>query len=388
MPDPDVFSSTRDSGVQMNYRNEPDTATLSLRERMVREIGASGPMPMGRYLQLALYHPQLGYYARGADRVGKGGDFFTSVSVGPVFGQLLARRMVREFDNLGRPARWRIMELGANDGRLAEDVLGGMARIGPQALASLEYVICEPLPTMRDVQRERLAGFVGKVRIVASTEELLGDEWPGVVFGNEVLDALPFHWLEWRDGGWRERRIGMGADGRLQPVLAGKPDDESCRWLDDATRGMPLPDGWQCEVRTDGREFLQECLRGMAQPRMIWIDYGFLREDLMQPHRTEGTWRAYRGHRIEPDPWNHPGECDLTAHVDFTGVAEAAEALGGRMIGFNPQGAWLTRLAMEDLASREGRDDPAWVRQFQTLTHPAHLGARFHVMELSFSQSP
>jgi SAM-dependent MidA family methyltransferase len=341
---------------------------------------------MVRYLELALYHPEFGYYARGGQRVGKIGDFFTSVSVGPVFGELLARRMVREFDRLGRPSRWRIMELGANDGRLAADLLSGVARLDSQAQDSLEYAICEPLPTMRAVQREKLAEWGKKVRIVSSTEELLGDELPGVVFGNEVLDALPFHWVEWRDGVWRERRIGMGADGRLQPVLAGQPEDELCRWLDGATRGMLLPDGWQCEVRADWGGFLQSCLRGMVQPTMIWIDYGFLREDLMQPHRTEGTWRAYRGHKIESDPWNDPGECDLTAHVDFTGVAEAAETLGGQMTGFTSQGTWLTRLAMEELAAREGRDDPAWVRQFQTLTHPAHLGARFHVMELSFSQ--
>jgi SAM-dependent MidA family methyltransferase len=368
----------------MNYRNAADTATQSLRERIVREIKLTGPISMMRYLALALYDPESGYYARGGERVGKGGDFFTSVSVGPVFGELLARRMVREFDRLGRPARWRIMELGANDGRLAEDVMGGMAGIDPQARAALEYAICEPLPSMRAVQRERLAGFADGVRIVASTDELVGKELPGVVFGNEVLDALPFHWVEWRNGGWRERRIGLGEDGRLQPVLAGPTDDGLCRWLDRVTRGMRLPDGWQCEVRMAWGDFLQSCLRGMVQPTMIWIDYGFLREDLMRPHRTEGTWRAYRGHRIEADPWDHPGACDLTAHVDFTGVAEAAEALGGRMSGFDPQGTWLTRLALEDLAAREGGDDPGWVRQFQTLTHPAHLGARFHVMELHF----
>jgi SAM-dependent MidA family methyltransferase len=372
----------------MDYRNVEDSATLSLREWIVREIGATGPVAMRRYGELALYHPELGYYARGGERVGKEGDFFTSVSVGPVFGELLARRMVREFHDLGRPGRWRIVELGANDGRLAADLLAGMSRIDLQALAALEYVMCEPLPTMRDVQRATLDKFSENVRIVASTDELAADELPGIVFGNEVLDAMPFDWVEWRDGGWRERRIGVGADGRLQPVLAGEPAAGVCRWLDEATRGVPLPDGWQCEVRMDWRGFLQSCLRGMVQPTMLWIDYGFLREELIHPHRSEGTWRAYRGHRIEPDPWNDPGECDLTAHVDFTSVAEAAEALGGQVKGFTPQGTWLTRLAVEELAAREGSEDPAWVRQFQTLTHPAHLGARFHVMELHFSPSP
>ena len=152
-------------------------------------------------------------------------------------------------------------------------------------------------------------------------------------------------------------------------------------WLRVAADGLDLPDGWQCEVRTCWRGFLESCLRGVARPLMIWIDYGFVREELVVPHRNEGTWRAYRRHRIETDPWDYPGECDLTAHVDFTGVCDAVELLGGRVLGMQTQGMWLTRLAAGDLASREGITDPAWVRQFHTLTHPAHLGARFHVME-------
>jgi len=368
----------------MDYRMKANTATQSLRQRILAEIDGGGPMRVDRYVELALYDPQEGYYATGIRRVGKGGDFFTSVSVGAVFGGLLARRMVREFDHLGRPGRWRIMELGANDGRLAADVLDAMAGIDSEALAALEYVICEPLPSMREVQRDRLAGYSERVRVVSASNECADDVLPGIVFGNEVLDALPFHWVEWCDLQWWERRIGVGEDGRLQAVLAGHPEGDVMEWLSVATEGLDLPDGWRCEVRTCWRGFLESFLVAVMNPLMIWIDYGFLREELVVPHRSEGTWRAYRRHRIEIEPWDFPGECDLTAHVDFTGVCDAVESLGGRVLGLQAQGMWLTRLAAIDLASREGMTDPAWVRQFQTLTHPAHLGAKFHVLECTW----
>jgi SAM-dependent MidA family methyltransferase len=292
--------------------------------------------------------------------------------------------MARYYRESGAPGRWRVRELGANDGRLAADVLDALARIDPQAMATLEYEICEPLPLLREEQRARLAAFGAQVKIVASTEESSGNDLPGLVFGNEVLDALPFHMVEWRDGGWREKRIGVGPHGELQLILAGEPAAGVRSWLETSICGMPLPDGWQCEVRTGWRAFLESSLRGMIDPLAIWIDYGFLRDEWIQPHRTEGTWRAYRNHRIETDPWNAPGACDLTAHVDFTGVIEAAESLGGRLGEFTPQGTWLTRLALDELAAREGTADPTWTRQFQTLTHPAHLGTKFHVLECTW----
>jgi SAM-dependent MidA family methyltransferase len=351
---------------------------------MVAEIRDRGPMTLLRYMELALYHPEWGYYARGDERVGREGDFFTSVSVGPLFGSLLARRFAAEFCALNRPLRWRVTEFGGNDGKLADDVLEAMHRIDPAAWRALEYVVCEPLPRMRWVQSQRLARWGDRVRIIGSPDELAGERWPGVVMGNEVLDALPFHGVEYCEGRWVERRVDWTEEQGFHLIRAGAPGHDVMEWLEQATARMTLPDGWQCEVRTGWRTFLQQALACGVDPLMIWIDYGYERVDLVHPHRREGTWRAYRRHRLEPAPWDAPGECDLTAHVDFTGVMEAAAQLGGRRVEWSSQGAWLTRWAAAELAEREGTLDPSWVRQFQTLTHPAHLGARFHVLECAW----
>lgn len=338
-------------------------------------------MPLPRYLELALYHPEWGYYARDGRRVGREGDFFTSVSVGPLFGRLLAHRAAREFHQLGCPPRWRILEFGANDGRLAADILGALAEIDPTAHAALEYGIFEPLPRMRGIQTAALELHGSKVCIAATTGCFAADPLPGLILGNEVLDALPFHWVTWRERCWREIRIAASPDGVLMPSDSFTPPADVLQWLEKATQGLELPDGWQCEVRTSWKDFLGTSLRCVESPAMVWMDYGYERSELIHPARREGTWRAYRAHRIEADPWNSPGHCDLTAHVDFTGVAEAARVLGARHTSMVSQGNWLTRLAVGELAAKEGIADPAWARQFQTLTHPAHLGTRFHVLE-------
>lgn len=358
---------------------ERDSATLSLRQLIADEIYSNGSMPMARYMDLALYHPEWGYYATGDREVGKFGDFFTSVSVGPLFGRLMARRLFGMYQDLGRPSRWRVKELGANDGKLAIDILEAMRSLDWEAAQALDYVICEPLPVMREIQKRALGGF--SARVVDPEEALSTNCLPGVVFGNEVLDALPFHWLERWDDDWWERGILLDGEGSLRSGRLGKASGEIIELLSDAADPERLPNGWQCEVRPALDGFLQSSLVGLEPARMIWIDYGFEREELWHPARIEGTWQAFREHRREPEPWNLPGACDLTAHVDFISVAEAAGRLGGEVVALEDQGPWLTRLATLELADREGVEDPSWVRQFQTLTHPAQLGGKFRVME-------
>ena len=156
------------------------------------KIQQTGPLDFADFMASALYHPELGYYARAAAQVGRRGDFFTSVSVGPLFGNLLARRFLAEWHALGKPPRWRILECGAHDGKLAADVLQALAGLDAAAHASLEYAISEPLPRLRAIQNERLGGCRPTVVLVETLTALADDPLPGVIFGNEILDALPF----------------------------------------------------------------------------------------------------------------------------------------------------------------------------------------------------
>ncbi|GAA5129291.1 SAM-dependent methyltransferase [Luteolibacter yonseiensis] len=349
------------------------------------KIADEGPLRFVDFMALALYEPGLGYYSRGTRQVGRGGDFFTSVSVGPLFGRLLARRFLREWEKLGSPGRWRIIECGAHDGTLAGDVLGEISRIHPVAFSSLEYVIPEPLARLQAAQRETLAAFSEKTRFISDAGELATDPLPGIAFGNELLDALPFHVVERKSGGWRECRVAKGPDG----IFTWGTDHE----ITDATLltalaglGTDFPDGYRTEVRTNFRDFLAPLARGLSSGLMIWPDYGFARPEYYLPERKAGTLRTFSNHRAAEDPFERPGEIDITAHVDFTAVAEAALDLGGKPLVFKNQGSWLTENGRDWLLSLEGNPDLAALRQFQTLTHPAHLGGSFHVLEISWNQ--
>ncbi len=333
----------------------------------------------------ALYQPSLGYYARETRQVGRGGDFFTSVSVGPLFGELLARRFLREWRESGSPARWRIIECGAHDGTLAADILGAISRLDPQAFAPLEYVIPEPLPRLQAAQRETLDGFQKKTRFITDASELHADPLPGIAFGNELLDALPFHVVERTNGSWRECKVATTPDGDF--VWQSGHEISRPALLDAlAPLGNSFPENYRTEVRTNFLNFLAPLTRCLSAGLLLWPDYGFARPEYYHPDRKTGTLRTFSKHRAAENPLATPGEIDITAHVDFTAVAETAIQLGCRPVAFSSQGSWLTAQARDWLLAQEGHPHAAALRQFQTLTHPAHLGGSFHVLELSWNQ--
>jgi SAM-dependent MidA family methyltransferase len=336
----------------------------SLAARLREKILSSGPLFFQHFVAEALYHPELGYYARPAGQVGRAGDFFTSVSTGPLFGRLLAAHISGWWREAGAPERWRIVEAGANDGSLARDILAALEVPG------FEYVVVEPLPLLAEALRAR----GDALRVVDSTASLADDPLPSYVLGNEVLDALPFHVIESDGSGWRE----LGVD------VAG--DDFVWTDLGPAAADLPLrPAGYRTEIRDNFRNFLESMRVGMSSGRMLWLDYGFDREDYYHESRTTGTLRTFCKHRAAEDPLDSPGEIDITAHVDFTALAEAAAALGASVIRDQRQGLFLTEVARPWLLSLEGRTDVAKeLRAFQTLTHPGQLGAKFRVMEMEF----
>ena len=353
---------------------------------MRAEISRNGPQSFAAFMATALYHPDLGYYARGGHQVGRGGDFFTSVSVGPLFGELLARRFLQEWVQLGRPSRWRIIESGAHDGTLARDVLGALSKLAPEAFVALEYVIPEPLPRLQDAQSQNLECFKNSLNWVGQLSELWGDPLPGIAFGNELLDALPFHVIEWKGAAWQECWVENHPETGFQWAVPREITDAA---LARATSrlGRDFPEGYRTELRTNFGEFLAPLLRCLSSGLLIWPDYGFARPEYYHVARRTGTLRTFSKHRAAEDPLVRPGEIDITAHVDFTAVAEAAMQLGCVPGIFKNQGAWLTEIAREWLLSLEGDLQPAQMKQFQTLCHPAHLGGNFQVLELHWQQT-
>ena len=349
------------------------------------QINQHGPLRFVDFMAVALYQPELGYYAKGARQVGRGGDFFTSVSVGPLFGALLARRMLREWQESGAPVRWRIIECGAHDGTLAHDILSALQQLDPAAFTALEYVIPEPLPSLQTSQRQTLVRFHEKLRFISHASELASDPLPGIAFGNELLDALPFHLVEWKTDRWHECRVGLSTDGEF----VWQTDPEITDPLLQAALvplGSDFPENYRTEVRTNFQEFLAPLTRCLSSGLLLWPDYGFARPEYYLPERVTGTLRTFSKHRAAEDPLSAPGEIDITAHVDFTAVAEAGIALGCQPLVFKNQGTWVTEIAREWLLSLEANPDPKTLRQFQTLTHPAHLGGSFHILELMWNR--
>ncbi|HEY8961176.1 MAG TPA: SAM-dependent methyltransferase, partial [Luteolibacter sp.] len=225
-------------------------------------IAQEGALPFPEFMAAALYEPTLGYYARETRQVGRGGDFFTSVSVGPLFGQLLARRFLAWWIEAGQPARWRIVECGAHDGTLASDVLAALQTLSPSAFSALEYRIVEPLPLLAEAQATNLAAFGETVRTLPSPATLAQTPLPGIVFGNELLDALPFHVVEWHEGAWAELRVGIASRGSSLPDFEFQisPPPVSPE-LTAALDRLPVPNGsYRTEVRTNFSGFFAPLL--------------------------------------------------------------------------------------------------------------------------------
>jgi SAM-dependent MidA family methyltransferase len=359
----------------------------TLTEIITAEIRACDVISFARFMELALYCPDYGFYEKENDNIGRGGSFYTSVSVGPLLGQLLAFQFAAWLEP-GGGARVQIVEAGAHDGRLAADVLGWLQRWRPQLFSRLEYVISEPSARRRSWQAEQLNEFAPRVRWVGG--DFSGERFSGVMFSNELLDALPVHcfrwdaaareWVEWgvavSDSGfaWAKMRqnspdlTGLKARGRLAH-LPGELLDV-------------LPDGFRTELCPAAEKWWRAAGRALERGRLMTIDYGVEAADFFVPHRKDGTLRAYHQHKASGEVLSRAGQQDLTAHVDFSAIRAAGEAEGLRTETWSSQAAFLTRLALELWKEAEARGE--WsarqARELQTLVHPEHLGRAFKVL--------
>ena len=286
------------------------------------------------------------------------------------------------------PENGRLLEAGAHDGRLASDILGWMKTSRSALFETVEYWILEPSKQRRQWQQSSLKAFAGKVRWFDSWEAIGQTGVRGVIFANELLDAMPVHRLGWDSTRkvWFEWGVAMEGD-RFVWTRLSMPHD-SVSGLRAARLTLPpellavLPDGFTTEVCPAAVEWWQQASTALKQGRLLTFDYGLTREQFLVPERAQGTLRAYHQHRISNDLLANMGEQDLTAQVDFTALQEVGEAAGLKTEGLRPQSDFLTRVALE--TRNAGADFGTWtpdqLREFQTLTHPEHLGRSFKVL--------
>jgi SAM-dependent MidA family methyltransferase len=352
--------------------------TLSDRVRARLRAAPNQRLPWAEIMRMALYEPGLGYYRRGVRRIGRGGDFYTSVSVGPLFGRLLAEFAYQTWCEMGRPVRFTIIEQGAHDGTLARDVLEGCRETSPEFFEAVQYAIIEPEPVLQEAQRKTLGGDLG-AKLHHDREACAG---PAVFICNELLDAFAVHRLRWDGSNWKEMWV---SENEAEPVgLAFVEDELSAETLlpEVAGRGPGLPPGWTTEVCPAMASWLDDLARMPFTGPVLILDYGFTAAEHFAPERSDGTLRRYWQHRMDDKVLEELGNADLTAHVDFTRLTELAVERGLTVGGCTEQGRFLTRLFV-DAFNRHGQaPDPGTQRQFHTLTHPGHMGRTFHALVL------
>ena len=361
-----------------------------LRQKIVQEIRERGPIPFSRYMEMCLYDAEYGYYSRNASQFGKAGDFYTSSDVHAVFGRLMARQFEEMWRVLGSPEQIFVKELGPGRGLFAQDVLDWSEKKFPDFFRALRYVLIESSPALRTRIQATLGRHLrmGKAELAAEELRLPAGEArdgalhgsPSIVFANEFFDALPIEVLS-PEG---SLRIGIENDRFVETWAAASPDE--LEFLD--RYSVHLEEGERVEVSLAAQGCAQQVSLEIGQGFFIAIDYGYTREEQLAG-RHRGTVKAIRQHSVSANPYEAPGEQDITADVNFTSLAAAAEKCGMHAEKLITQSQFLMGIgeanqfadAFEDCRLPQERAKVAL--QLKHLVTPAGMGESFHVLMAS-----
>ena len=343
---------------------------------------AGGWLPFDRYMELALYAPGLGYYTAGSRKFGKEGDFVTAPEVSPLFARCLARQCLPILQQLGGGE---ILEFGAGSGILAADLLTELEQL--DALPE-RYLILELSPDLRQRQRETLeARSPALYARVVWLDRLPETAFRGVVLANEVLDAMPVE------------RFRVDGDEVMEQMVGCQEGQLVSRWQSPVSSGLEAVvgqlgshldfdlDDYESELCLRTAPWLNALGELLSAGVVLLIDYGYSRAEYYHPQRERGTLMCYYRHHSHPDPLFLPGLQDITAHVDFTAVAEAAVAAGFSLAGYTTQTYFLLGNGLDQLVSASDPTDVAThmvlVQGVKTLTLPSEMGERFKVLGLT-----
>jgi SAM-dependent MidA family methyltransferase len=357
---------------------------VSLREKIEREIRERGPIPFSRYMEMCLYDPELGYYARHTEKFGKAGDFYTSSDVHAVFGRLLARQFEEMWRALDSPEVLELRELGPGRGLFAQDVLDWSKKKFPEFFRALRYTLVESSPALRDRLRGTLGKRIasGKAVILEAGSQVWGDGagLPTIVFANEFFDALPVEVISNKGA----LRVGLH-EGRFVESWA-TASGEELAFLDHY--GVHPESGGRTEVGLAVVGAMSEIAASIERGFLIAIDYGYTREEQLAGRHLD-TVMTYREHAASPNPYEAPGEQDITAHVNFSALAAAAERGGMRPHKLLTQSQFLMGIgernqfadAFEECRLPQERAKVAL--QLKHLITPAGMGETFQVLVAS-----
>ena len=347
------------------------------------EIAASGPIPFVRFMELALYHPQFGYYMRSPEppqeRIGWRGDFYTSSDVHPILGQALAKQAEQMYRLLSHPHPFTIVEMGPGKGLLAKQILTTCAHRYRSFFQHLRYVLIDRSPAMREVQRRNLAPWLDRAALLTWVDDLANvvpQGLTGLFFSNELIDSFPVHrvqvtakgiqelWVDYRDGRFVECLMPLSSD-----ALANHLDQLSTEW----------PEGYRTEINLRAPDWMKQVAQHLDRGFVLTIDYGHTAQDLYRSDRKQGTFLCYSQHCINEDPFLRVGDQDMTAHVDFSSLAATGDRQGLHTTGFTNQMSFLMGLGIEQMLADLEQDSPEFTSAIHLLRTNG-MGTTFKVL--------
>ena len=319
--------------------------STELKAEIVGLIEQTGPISFARYMELCLYHPQLGYYTSSRTRIGKQGDFFTSSSVHSLFGRLIARQVIQLWQLMGE-GPFTLVEQGAGEGYLCLDLLNALAEEAPELYAQLEYRIVELSPDHRQRQGARLSTHIDAGRI--NWCEFAGlVPFSGCFVSNELVDAFPVHLVEKKDGRLLEVMVNW-VDGVFVEELGPLSDPRLIDYFE--LSQQPLVEGNRAEVNLASLAWIESVGRNLERGAVLTIDYGYPAAELLAPWRRAGTLLCYHRHQSSDNPYQHVGCQDITAHVNFSVLEKIAADQGLETLYFGEQYRFLMGLGfLEEL---------------------------------------
>ncbi len=362
-----------------------------LQQLITERIERAGPITFADYMRLALYEPGSGYYMTGPARIGWEGDYYTNIDVSTLFASCMGRQLLQMWQKLGQPARFIVLEQGAGRGNLAQEVRSWAAQEAPAFNAALDYRT-EDVSTGQDVVAGSPQGCAIEKQSAQSTVSV--PLMPSVILANELVDAFPVHIVETRGSRLYELFVDV-QQGHLCEVLAEPSTEGVASYLD--RYKIPWPrfgDGWRAEINLDALRWMERVAHLIRRGFILTIDYGDRARNLYTRYRRRGTLACYSRHQLNDRPLEHPGEQDITAHVNFSALIDAGRQHGLRLNTFTTQRLWLENLGIYNELERRrhnefseadaerstDRGQVAWLRwnilrqRVAALTDPAGMG--------------
>jgi SAM-dependent MidA family methyltransferase len=330
-------------------------------------------------MELALYHPEHGYYSSGKAKLGKMGDYYTSPCVHPAFGEILGRFIYRASEVIDAPD-FTVVEMGAGKGFLALDILDSLKRNYSEFYDRLNFIIIEQSPRLRQDEKEILKEHLKKIEWIDSLTYLARESISGVFVSNELVDSFPFHRCKFKDGKLLEIFVGLHDDSFVE--ILGEPSSSELKAYFQ-NYDLRFEDGQEVEVNLRAGELLSDVASALSQGFVLTIDYGFLAPELYSPVRMKGTFRCFHQHRLSENPYINIGEQDITADVDFSNLVRIGGSAGLNTVKYTTQGQFLVDWGILDVLEAYSSSDISSEKSrmaIKNLFLPGLMGDRFKVL--------